>query len=206
MSAGDFGILPHPTASRNNRCTAIATFSPNASRFETSENLVRSVMVDSRPLEWTNVYQGCLVTSRPSDADCVAAIRSAVELLNDGDVDGYLRHFDARCQRWMLDARDPLGLADVGDGLVRMRDAFDPLNLETEALFGSDQHVCARWRLRGRHVAEFYCVAASGREIDVRQCEVYDFTGNLVTAVWTYIDSAELFRQIAPALGEEGSQ
>ena len=27
MSAGDFGILPHRTASRNIRCTVIATFS-----------------------------------------------------------------------------------------------------------------------------------------------------------------------------------
>jgi predicted ester cyclase len=131
-----------------------------------------------------------------SDADCVNAIRDAVAALNSGDITGYLDRFDPGCERWLVDALHPLALTDVADGLRQLQNGFDPLQLETEALFGADQRVCARWRLTGLHTGDFYGIAATGRAISMQQCEVYEFTGNRVTTVWTYLDPASIFRQL----------
>jgi predicted ester cyclase len=131
-----------------------------------------------------------------SDGTHVDAIRSAVAALNRGDIDAYLQLFDPSCPRWVAGFEQPLLLTDIDDNLRQLRAAFDPLRLEEDAVFGADQLVCARWRLRGTHVAEYMGIAATRRAIATQSCEVYEFSGDQVCAVWTYGDHGELFRQI----------
>lgn len=126
----------------------------------------------------------------------VDAIRAAVAALNRGDLDRYIEHFDPSCPRWIAGFEQPLTLAEVDDNLRQLAAAFTPLQLEEEMLFGSDQLVCARWRLRGTHVAEYLGIGATSREIAVESCEIYQFGGDRVVATWTYQDPAALFRQL----------
>jgi hypothetical protein len=129
----------------------------------------------------------------------VEVIRSAVSALNGGDIDGYLGFFDPGCRRWVIGFDEPLSLGQVGDGLRDLVAAFDPLHLGSDALFGDGGLVCARWRLRGTHVGEYLGVAATNRDIDVEQCEIYRVESGVVLESWVYIDPGELFRQIAPS-------
>lgn len=126
----------------------------------------------------------------------VDVIRAAVAALNAGEVDGYLRCFDLSCGRWVTGLQQPLTVVEMGDNLRLLREGFEDLCLEEELLFGDQRFVCARWRLRGIHVGEYMGVAPTSRTIDVSNCEVYEFGEELVVAVWTYGDPAELFRQI----------
>ena len=130
------------------------------------------------------------------DEGNVEAVRAAVAALNDGDIDGYLRHFERSCHRWIAGLDRPFGLDDIADNLHHLLSAFDRLRLDEEAIFGADGLVCARWCLRGAHVNEFLDLAATGCEIAVQSCEVYALTGSRVTEVWTYQDPLEIFRQI----------
>jgi predicted ester cyclase len=130
------------------------------------------------------------------DTRCTDALRDAVAALNDGDIDGYLRSFHPSCRRWVVGLEQPLSVADIGENLRHMSTAFHPLTLDTESLFGADDKVCARWRLRGTHTHDFLGYAATGQDIDVRTCEVYDFADATVREVWTYGDPMDLFRQI----------
>jgi len=78
------------------------------------------------------------------------------------------------------------------------------VHLGEDLLFGSDRFVCARWRLVGVHTGSYFGIAATGTEISVQNCEVYEYDGTQVVAVWTYGDPLELLRQLG-AVPEQGA-
>jgi predicted ester cyclase len=128
----------------------------------------------------------------------VDAVRSAVTALNDGKIDGYLAHFEPSSKRWIGGAATPLSLTDIGDNLRQMQAAFAGLHLDEELLFGDERFVCARWRLRGRHVGDYLGFAPTGHSIDFETCEVYEIDDGVVIATWAYGDLDQLVRQISP--------
>jgi hypothetical protein len=128
----------------------------------------------------------------------VAAVRAAVAALNEGEIDGYFRHFDPACPRWVAGFAEPLSLADVRDGFEQLRGAFAGFHLHEELLFGDERFVCARWRLQARHVDEYLGVVARGRSIDVETCEIYEVADGAVVTSWVYGDVlAQLLTQLA---------
>jgi SnoaL-like polyketide cyclase len=72
-------------------------------------------------------------------------VRSAVAALNDGDID---------------------------DSLLQLHAAFEGLHLHEILLFGDERFVCARWRLRGRHVNDYLGYAPKGQSIDTETCRI----------------------------------
>lgn len=133
----------------------------------------------------------------------VAAVRLAVAALNAGDVDGYLGFFDPSCTRWVAGFTQPLSLPDVGDGLCQLHAAFEGLRLDSDALFGDERFVCARWRMRGVHVSDYLGFAPMGQSIDVETCEVYETANDLVVTSWVYGDLlGQLIGQVAAEAGD----
>jgi len=122
------------------------------------------------------------------DRGAVEAVRLAVASLNEGDVDAYLAGFDPECRRWISGFDQPLDLGDVSDSLRQLGVAFEGLSLDEDVLFGDERFVCARWRMRGLHVAEYLGVAPTGRSIDVETCEVYEIHNGQVVTTWVYGD------------------
>jgi predicted ester cyclase len=131
------------------------------------------------------------------ESKAVDAVRSAVTALNDGDIDGYLRYFDPSCPRWVVGFEQPFTLTDISDSLQQLHAAFEGLHLDEDLLFGDERFVCARWRLRGRHVSDYLGFAPKGQSIDAETCEVYELGSGLVVTTWVYGDLGQLFRQIA---------
>jgi predicted ester cyclase len=123
-----------------------------------------------------------------SDSKAVDVVRSAVDALNVGDVDGYLARFDSACQRWVAGFSEPLDLAAVGDNLSVLASAFEGLHLDEDVLFGDEHFACARWRMHGVHAGDYLGVVPTGRSIDVETCEVYEIGEDLVSASWVYGD------------------
>ena len=139
-----------------------------------------------------------------SDTDAVHAVRAAVAALNDGDIDGYLAGFSPSCLRWVSGLDVPRTLDDMRSDIVELHGAIDPVHLDEDLLFGTDRFVCARWRLVGVHSGSYFGVEATGNEISMQNCEVYEYDGEQVVAVWTYGDPLDLFRQLG-AIPEEGA-
>jgi predicted ester cyclase len=136
-----------------------------------------------------------------TDTDAVRAVRSAVTALNHGDVDGYLGAFSPSSLRWVSGIDQPRTLDDMRADIVELYGAFEPLHLGEDLLFGSARFVCARWRLAGIHTAPYFGLPATGREISVSNCEVYEYDGSQVVTVWTYGDPLDLFRQLGAVPG-----
>jgi predicted ester cyclase len=126
----------------------------------------------------------------------VDAVRSAVAALNDGRIDRYLAHFDPSSPRWIGGVATPLSLTDIEDNLHQMQAAFADLHLDAEQIFGDERFVCARWRLRGRHVGDYLGLAPTGQSIDFETCEVYEIEAGRVIASWVYGDINQLVQQI----------
>jgi predicted ester cyclase len=131
-----------------------------------------------------------------SDGDGVRAVRSAVAALNEGDIEGYLEGFSPSCLRWVSGMDAPRSLDDMRSDIVELYGAFEPLQLGEDLLFGSGRFVCARWRLVGVHTGAYFGLPATGYEISVQNCEVYEYDGEHVVAVWTYGDPLDLVRQL----------
>jgi hypothetical protein len=132
-----------------------------------------------------------------SDSEVLDTVRAAVAALNDGDIDGYLKHFDPSCPRWVPGLEQPLTLTEISDNFRLLRDAFDDLHLGEDMLFGDDRFACALWRLRGKHVRDYLGFAPLGRSIDTQTCEIYQVSDGLVVTSWVYGDLGQLFRQIS---------
>jgi len=147
------------------------------------------------------------VTRLPeSSSRCTADIRTAVDALNRGQVDEYLRCFSAQSLRWIDGIDAAISLTEVESNLRHLLSAFEDVRLAEELLFGTDRHVCAHWRMAGRHVGEYFGIAPTGREIDVRLCEVYEFDAGKVTTTWIHGDPMVLFRQIEMPADSGGRQ
>jgi predicted ester cyclase len=140
-----------------------------------------------------------------TDSGAVLAVRAAVAALNAGDVKGYLDGFSPSCLRWVSGMDVPRTLDDMRSDIVELYGAFEPLHLGEDLLFGSGRFVCARWRLVGVHTGAYFGLAATGREISLQNCEVYEHDGNHVVAVWTYGDPLDLFRQLGVVPTEEAT-
>jgi predicted ester cyclase len=136
-----------------------------------------------------------------ADSKAVDAIRSAVAALNDGDVDGYLGHFDPSSPRWVAGLAEPLTLSDIRDNLFQFQAAFEGLHLHEDLLFGHERFCCARWQMQGVHVDDYLGFAPTGRAIKVETCEIYELGHELVITTWTYGDIGQLFRQITAEIG-----
>jgi predicted ester cyclase len=130
------------------------------------------------------------------DRKPVDAVRSAVVALNDGDVEGYLGFFAPSSPRWVAGLAQPLTLAEIRDNLSQLLAAFEGMYLHEDLLFGDEQFVCARWRIRGVHVNDYLGFAPTKRSIEVETCEIYELSGGLVVTTWTYGDLGQLFGQI----------
>jgi len=127
---------------------------------------------------------------------CVSSIRIAVAALNRGEVNEYLRHFGPASLRWVDGLDTPFSISDVAENLKVLLSAFEGLHLGEELLFGTDRHVCAHWRMTGRHVGEYLGIPPTFHAIDVRTCEVYEFDDGRVSTTWTHGDPLVMFRQI----------
>ena len=139
-----------------------------------------------------------------SDTDAVHAVRTSVAALNDGDIDGYLSGFSPACLRWVSGLDEPRTLDDMRSDIIELHRAIAPVHLDEDLLFGADRFVCARWRLVGVHSGSYFGIEATGNEISMQNCEVYEYDGTQVVAVWTYGNPLELLRELG-AVPEPGA-
>src|ERR1700674_5899373 len=78
----------------------------------------------------------------------------------------------ARPGRW--------GSAAALDAVRDLRRAFSEFRLEADRVIPGEGYVTAVWRARGRHTGEYQGVPATGVDIDVETCEIYEFRGGKV--------------------------
>jgi predicted ester cyclase len=129
----------------------------------------------------------------------VDAIRAAVRALNAGDFDRYFESFTEDCKRIIPGSSTALSLAEVRASLEFIAGALDGFRLDEVLLFGEGRHVCAHWRIVGKHTGDQLGFPPIGRAVAVDTAEIYEFdaeAGGRVHASWSFGDPAAFAREL----------
>ena len=127
--------------------------------------------------------------------DNVAAIESAVEKMNAGDVDGYLELY---ADNVTVHGYPPgvEGKAGVSEFYRAFAKALPDLNLTADAAIADGDMVAVRYSLRGTHSDELMGVPASGKKVEVDGQSFFRFENGQVAERWQLLDGLTLMAQI----------
>src|SRR5688500_7103716 len=109
-----------------------------------------------------------------AQSENVAAIESAVQQMNAGNVDGYLELYadDLTVHGYPPGVE---GKAGVTEFYRSFRQAIGDFELTIEDVISDGDKVAGRYRIRGKHADELMGVPASGNDIDVEGQSFFRF-------------------------------
>jgi predicted ester cyclase len=124
-------------------------------------------------------------------------IATAVQLLNAGDVDGYittLYHPDAAFHGF------PADFASTRDGISEffwaLRSGMPDATISALDLLTDNDKVTVRFSLTGTHTGTLFGVPASGARVEVDGITIVQFRGDRVVERWNRLDDVAFLSQI----------
>jgi len=123
------------------------------------------------------------------------AIRSAVERMNAGDLDGYMEVYadDVELHGYPPGVEGREGARAF---YTQFRAAFPDLNLEVFETVEEGDLTAARYAFSGTHSAEFFGVPATGRQVRVDGQSIFRFEGDKIAVRWQQMDALGLLTQL----------
>ena len=130
-------------------------------------------------------------------SDHATTIASAVQMLNAGDVDGYvttLYHPDARFHGLPPDfGADRDGITEFFRAL---RAGIPDATIAAQDLLVDGDRVAVRFTLTGTHTGELFGVPAGGTRVDVEGITILRFRDDRVAERWNRLDDIAFLSQI----------
>lgn len=129
--------------------------------------------------------------------DHTATMRQFYDLVNAGDIDGFI----GRLSDDFVEHEEVPGLPLTKEGVRQFFTAylaaFPDLRMEVEDVIAGDDRVVARVRQTGTHRGEFMGIAATGKAIDVETIDIVRFAAD-GTAVehWGVTDVMKMMQQL----------
>ena len=126
-----------------------------------------------------------------------AALRRAYELVNEGDLDGFLDQLADD----FLDHETGPGLEPTKAGtkqlFAMMKAGFPDLRFDAEDVLESGDKAVARVRVTGTNKGDFMGVPASGKSIDIQAIDIVRFGADgLAREHWGVMDIMAMMQQI----------
>jgi steroid delta-isomerase-like uncharacterized protein len=155
------------------------------------------------------VEEYALVFSSVREGDTRSMIAHGIELWNTRDREGWLATADLR----RLELEAPGGVRLRGREAAEMmwatwNEAFPDNRLETVTIHADDRGGVYEGRFIGTHTGTLRIPAGgippTGRILDVRFCNVFEFQDGKVTSSHVYFDQAELLSQLGAMPGGPG--
>ena len=129
--------------------------------------------------------------------DHASTIANAVDRLNTGDVDGYIRAlYHPHCRfHGFPDAfgSDRDGIADFFRALLA---AVPDARITAEDLFAAGDRVAVRYTLTGTHEGELFGATGTGEALNVEGITLLRFEKDLVAERWNRLDDVTLLTQL----------
>jgi predicted ester cyclase len=129
--------------------------------------------------------------------DHAVTIATAVDRLNEGDVDGYIAMlYHPHCRfHGFPDAfgSDRDGIANFFRTLVR---AVPDARISAADLIEQGDRVAVRYVLTGTHDGELLGAAGTGQALEVEGITIVRFQGDLVAERWNRLDDVKLLTQL----------
>ncbi|GAA4789895.1 hypothetical protein GCM10023200_25830 [Actinomycetospora chlora] len=124
-----------------------------------------------------------------------AALATAVERWNAGDLAGYLKVYDndIRLHGYTPEPLDRAGVQAFYEGIFA---AFPGNKLELHEVFGSGDRLTCRFTLTGNHEGDFMGIPATGTSIALPGITILHFRDGAIVERWSCSDMLGLFVQL----------
>ncbi|MCW2720111.1 ester cyclase [Pseudonocardia sp.] len=130
-------------------------------------------------------------------SDHASTVSTAVQLLNSGDVVGYVTTLYAP---EAVFHGFPSAFAPDRDGIAgffrALRDGAPDANIAAEDLFADRDRVAVRFTLTGTHTGELFGAPATGARIAAEGITILRFSGDRVVERWNRLDDMAFLTQI----------
>lgn len=126
-----------------------------------------------------------------------STIATAVQLLNAGDVDGYvttLYHPDATFHGFPPDF--PADRDGISEFFRALRAGIPDATIAAQDLLTDQDRVAVRFTLTGTHTGELFGVPASGTRVEVDGITILRFRDDRVDVRWNRLDDIAFLSQI----------
>lgn len=128
----------------------------------------------------------------------IELVREGFAALNAGDLDACMERASPDLIINLAELPEPLHGRDTWrQGAAMFRAAFPDLHAEIEDIFGAQDRVAVRVRMRGTHEGDYLGIPATGRPVSYVSHEFYRIDDGLIAEEWICSDTASLFRQIS---------
>ncbi|GEL23100.1 hypothetical protein PSU4_20540 [Pseudonocardia sulfidoxydans NBRC 16205] len=124
-----------------------------------------------------------------------AALGTAIDRWNAGDLEGYLRIYDADVLVHGF-GPEPLDKAGVRAFYEALTAAFPGSRIELHDTFGSGDRIVSRFTLSGTHDGEFMGVPATGNPIAMNGITILRMRDGVCLERWTSTDLLSVLVQI----------
>lgn len=130
-------------------------------------------------------------------SDHASTIASAVQMLNAGDIDGYVTTLyapDAVFHGF------PAPFAPDRDGIAgffrALRAGVPDATISAQDLFAAGDRVAVRFTLTGTHTGELFGAPATGTPVDTEGITILRFSGDRCVERWNRLDDVTFLTQI----------
>ena len=131
-----------------------------------------------------------------TEKENVQLANQAFAALNAHDIDGYLKLIDESVCRRIRNARHGPRTRRRTPTLTTMFQAFPDLQIQTEELIATSDHIIGRSVLTGTHNGTFAGVAATGKKVSWHSCNVVEIKNGKAIRSRIYADNVSLLRQL----------
>ena len=131
-----------------------------------------------------------------TEKENVQLANQAFAALNAHDIDGYLKLIDESYVGESETLGTVHGRAGVRQTLTTMFQAFPDLQIQTEELIATSDHIIGRSVLTGTHNGTFAGVAATGKKVSWHSCNVVEIKNGKAIRSRIYADNVSLLRQL----------
>ncbi len=129
----------------------------------------------------------------------IATVRTVIELLNGGDIDGVAEHVGEGFTRHDLSGTflaSTAGPGEVTDFLHALYASIPDLHIDIADIFGSDDKLAVRYAFTGTHKGELLGIAPTGKKLDFSGINIYRFNEGKVAEAWQLWDWATVLQQV----------
>jgi steroid delta-isomerase-like uncharacterized protein len=135
------------------------------------------------------------MTSTEQSTRNEAALATAVERWNAGDLDGYLRVYadDVRLHGYTPEPLDKAGVRAFYEGVFA---AFPRNHLEIHETFGAGDRLTCRYTLTGQHDGDFMGIPPTSTSITLPGITILHFRDGAITERWSCSDMLGLLVQL----------
>lgn len=124
-------------------------------------------------------------------------IATAVELLNAGDVDGYITTLYAPEAAFHgFPAAFPPDRDGIADFFRALRAGMPDARIGAEDMLVDGDRVAVRFTLTGTHTGELFGVPATGEHVEAEGITIVQFSGSRVVERWNRLDDVTFLTQI----------